>query len=51
VIAGIHPPNDLGLMEKYAAAVNKVFSQIETVVAHRNDDIVAHYSGAIFRAK
>jgi perosamine synthetase len=51
VIAGIHPPNSLGLMEKYVAAVKKVFSQLDTVVSHRNDDIIAHYSGDIFRAK
>jgi len=51
VIAGIHPPNDLELMKKYVTAVKKVFSQLDTVVSHRNDDIIAHYSGDIFRAK
>ena len=51
VVAGIHPPNEKGLMEKYALAFEKVFSQLDTVMAHADDDIVAHYTGKIFRAE
>jgi hypothetical protein len=51
VIAGIHPPNGMDLMEKYVEAIMKVFSNLEAVIDHCKDDIVAHYSGAIFRAK
>jgi dTDP-4-amino-4,6-dideoxygalactose transaminase len=50
VVAGIHPPNDLGLMEKYAGAFRKVFADLDTVLAHGDDDIVAHYGGALFRS-
>ncbi len=51
VIAGINPPNGIDLMEMYVEAIMKVFSNLEAVRAHWKDDIVAHYSGAIFRAK
>jgi len=51
VVAGIHPPNDLKLMAKYAEAFRKVFSDLETVQTHADDDIVAHYSGVLFRAR
>jgi perosamine synthetase len=50
VVAGIHPPNGLKLMEKYAGAFRKVFADLDTVLAHGDDDIVAHYSGTLFRA-
>jgi dTDP-4-amino-4,6-dideoxygalactose transaminase len=51
VVAGINSPNDLGLVKKYAEAFEKVFSNLEAVQAHWQDDIIAHYSGEIFRAK
>jgi perosamine synthetase len=51
VVAGIHPPNTRELMEKYAEAFEKVFSQLDRVMDHADDDLVAHYSGALFRAE
>ena len=51
VVAGIHPPNDLKLMEKYVEAFGKVFSNLDAVKAHAGDAIAAHYSGALFRAE
>jgi perosamine synthetase len=50
VVAGIHPPNDRRLMEKYVLAFRKVFSDLGTVLDHGDDDIVAHYRGELFRA-
>ncbi len=50
VVAGIHPPNGLALMKKYVAAFKKVFSNLKKLQEHVNDPIVAHYSGALFRA-
>ncbi len=51
VVAGIHPPNTKELMEKYVQAFRKVFSQLDAVMAHGDDEFVAHYSGALFRAE
>jgi len=50
VIAGIAPPNGLDLMEQYAEAFRKVFNDLGTVIKHKDDPIVAHYSGRIFMA-
>jgi dTDP-4-amino-4,6-dideoxygalactose transaminase len=50
-IVGFQPPNGIDLMEKYAEAFRKVFSNLGIVKKHWKDDIVAHYSGALFRAK
>jgi dTDP-4-amino-4,6-dideoxygalactose transaminase len=50
VIVGIAPPNGLKLMEMYAEACRKVFGDLDTVIKHKDDDIVAHYSGRIFMA-
>ncbi len=51
VIAGIHPPNGPGLMKKYVVAFEKVFSNFKKVWEHRNDPVIAHYSGDLFRAR
>ncbi len=51
VVAGIHPPNGIDLMDKYIHAFKKVFSNLNVVKKHLNDDIVAHYKGSLFRAK
>jgi dTDP-4-amino-4,6-dideoxygalactose transaminase len=51
VVAGIHPPNSRELMKKYAEAFSKVLSDIDTVRDHAGDDLVAHYSGKLFRAE
>ncbi len=50
VVAGIHPPNGVEIMELYVQAFKKVFSNLDVVLSHAHDDIVAHYSGALFRA-
>ena len=50
-VAGIHPPNGVTLIKGYIEAFKKVFSDLDTVIKHADDDISAHYSGAIFRAK
>ncbi len=44
-VVGFQPPNDLTLMEKYAEAFQKVFSDPGVIKKHWQDDIVAHYSG------
>jgi len=51
VVAGIHPPNDKELMAKYARAFKRGFAQLNTVMEHADDEIVAHYTGKIFRAE
>lgn len=50
VVAGIHPPNGIELMEQYVEAFRKVFNNLDVVQAHANDDIVAHYRGWLFRS-
>ena len=50
VIAGIHPPNGRGLMEMYAEAIRNVFNNLDVVAKHKDDKIVAHYSGSMFMA-
>ena len=48
-VAGVHPPDGVDLIKGYIEAFKKVF--FDLVVRHADDDIPAHYSGAIFRAK
>ena len=43
IVHGIHPPNDIRLMEKIVCAFQKVFSDIGTVLKHVDDPI---YPGA-----
>ncbi|MFW6137679.1 MAG: DegT/DnrJ/EryC1/StrS family aminotransferase [Spirochaetota bacterium] len=50
-VVGIHPPNSLELMEKYVHAFRKVFDNLDVVKQHWQDDMVAHYSGEVFRSK
>jgi perosamine synthetase len=50
-VVGHTPPNGLELMEKYVGAFRKVFSNLDVVARHREDKIVAHYSGKLFRAR
>lgn len=49
-IVGTNPPNGRELMEMYAEAIRKVFNDLDTVVRHKDDKIVAHFSGSIFMA-
>jgi dTDP-4-amino-4,6-dideoxygalactose transaminase len=49
-VVGFAPPNGLDLMEKYVAAFKKVFADLDAVQKHRQDNVPAHFSGAIFRA-
>ncbi len=49
-IVGTNPPNGMELMEKYAEAIRKVFDNLDTVVKHKDDKIVAHFGGSIFMA-
>lgn len=46
-IVGIHAPNDLDLMEMYVEAFQKVFSNLDKVMGHKDDKIVAHWSGTL----
>jgi len=50
VIVGTNPPNGSEMLERYAEAIHKVFGDLDTVVKHKDDDIVAHFSGSIFMA-
>ncbi len=50
-VVGFQPPNGLDLMEKYVEAFKKVFSNLDVVKKHWQDNIVAHYRGYLFRAK
>jgi hypothetical protein len=34
----------------YAEAFRKVFNDLGTVVKHKDDDMVAHFSGRVFMA-
>jgi hypothetical protein len=47
---GTNPPNDTGLLDKYAEAFRKVFNNLDVVAKHKDDDMVAHYRGSIFMA-
>ncbi len=49
-IIGTNPPNAGELMEVYAEAFRKVFGDLGSVVKHKDDDIVAHFSGDVFMA-
>lgn len=49
-IIGTNPPNGGQLMEMYAEAFRKVFDNLDVVVKHKDDDIVAHFSGDVFMA-
>jgi dTDP-4-amino-4,6-dideoxygalactose transaminase len=49
-IIGTNPPNGSELMEMYAEALRKVCGDLDTVVKHKDDDIVAHFSGDVFMA-
>jgi perosamine synthetase len=49
-IIGTNPPNGGELMEMYAEAFRKVFGDLDTVVRHKDDDIMAHFSGDVFMA-
>jgi hypothetical protein len=49
-IIGTNPPNGSELMEMYAEAFRKVFGDLDAVVRHKDDDIVAHFSGDVFMA-
>jgi len=50
VVAGIHPPNGEKLMYQYIEAFRKVFLNLDVVMKHKDDRIVAHYRGSLFRA-
>jgi dTDP-4-amino-4,6-dideoxygalactose transaminase len=49
-IIGTNPPNGRELMEMYADAFHKVFNDLGTVVKHKDDPMVAHFSGKVFMA-
>jgi dTDP-4-amino-4,6-dideoxygalactose transaminase len=49
-IIGTNPPNGEELMEMYAEAFHKVFGDLDSVVKHKDDNIVAHFSGSVFMA-
>lgn len=51
VIAGIHPTNGTELMELYVEAFRKVYNNLDLIVKHKDDKIIAHYSGSLFGAK
>lgn len=48
VVHGIHPPNDIKLMEKIVAAFEKVFSDIDAAMKHVNDAIYPGPSGGLY---
>jgi dTDP-4-amino-4,6-dideoxygalactose transaminase len=49
-IIGTNPPNGRELMEMYAEAFHKVFNDLGTVLKHKDDPMVAHFSGKVFMA-
>jgi dTDP-4-amino-4,6-dideoxygalactose transaminase len=50
-VVGYNPPNGMEVVEKYAEAFRKVFSDLDAVRRHWQDDVVAHYRGSLFRAR
>ena len=50
-VVGYHPPNGREVVEKYAEAFRKVFSDLDAVRRHWQEELVAHYRGSLFRAK
>jgi len=50
-VVGYHPPNGMEVVEKYAEAFRKVFSDLDAVRRHWQDPVAAHYRGSLFRAR
>ncbi|NIA08159.1 MAG: DegT/DnrJ/EryC1/StrS family aminotransferase [Actinobacteria bacterium] len=50
VVHGTHPPNDTDLMAKYVETFQKVFSNLDEVMAHADDDIQAGFSPTLYGA-
>ena len=50
VVHGTHPPNDTDLMAKYVEAFRKVFSNLDVVMDHADDDIQAGFDPAMYGA-
>ncbi len=50
-VVGYHPPNGMEVVQRYAEAFDKVFSDLDAVRRHWQDPITAHYRGSLFRAK
>ena len=50
VVHCIHPPNDLDTMKLYVKAFGKVFSDLDTVMAHKDDKIYPGVDGSLYGA-
>ena len=50
VVHGTHPPNDTDLMAKYVEAFQKVFDNLDEVMAHANDNVQAGFDAAMYGA-
>ncbi|HNS31814.1 MAG TPA: DegT/DnrJ/EryC1/StrS family aminotransferase [bacterium] len=50
VVHGIHPPNDMLLMEKIVASFRKVFADLKTVLEHAEDPIYPGADGKLYGA-
>ena len=50
VVHGIHAPNGLDLMEKFVTAFKKVFSNLDVVLAHADDEIYPGADGKLYGA-
>lgn len=50
IVHGIHAPNGIGLMTKFAEAFHKVFENLDEVIAHADDPIYPGADGRLYGA-
>jgi perosamine synthetase len=50
VVHGIHPPNGKDLMDKFIAAFHKVFANLDSAIAHADDEIYPGADGKLYGA-
>lgn len=50
IVHGIHAPNGKDLMDKFIVAVKKVFADLDTAIAHADDEIYPGADGKLYGA-
>lgn len=50
IVHGVHPPNGRDLMDKFVTGFQKVFGNLDAVLAHADDEIYPGADGALYGA-
>ena len=50
IVHGIHAPNGIDLMDKFVEAFHKVFADLDTAIAHADDEIYPGADGKLYGA-